>query len=229
MKGAEKVVNTFIAGAFIIGIFLVLILFFINYYIQTNAIVKSRDVERHAIALGNLYLSSDLLTYTNGKTLYRDVFSKEKLDNVMINSGNLFSYTKIFSDSNLFTQISYPNSIVILYVQDGETTDKWFLVGHGSVQANGFEFVQYGNCLVQKLKLDPATLGRLLLASQSSAGSATSPYGYLTVLWDKYDFKECEGSYNAQVGDSIKAFPVAIQTPNNDIHEGYLVVMLREI
>jgi hypothetical protein len=225
MKGAEKVVNTFIAGAFIIGIFLVLILFFINYYVQTNAIIKSSDVERHAIALGNLYLSSDLLTYTNGKTLYRDVFSKEKLDKEMINSGNIFSYTKIFSDSDIFNQISYPNSVVILYVQDGESNDKWFLVGHGPVQAKGFGYADYGDCLVQKLKLDPATLGRLFIASQSSLGQALT----YPVIWDKYDFKECEASYNAQVGYSIKSFPVAIQTPNNDIHEGYLVVMLREI
>lgn len=222
MKGAEKVLNTFMLALIAIGGFVVVMLFFLNYYVQTNAVIKTSDVDRHAIALGNLYLSSDKLCYTLGKTLSRDVFSKEKLDKEMINQNNLFSYTKIFSDSPIFKDVSFPNSIVVLYVQDAESNDRWFLIGHGSLWQNGFDYYSYETCLATKLKLDPQTIGRAFILYPIGL---SGPFP----LWDQYDFKECESSYTAQVGTSVKEFPVAIRVSDSDVHEGYLVVGLREI
>jgi len=221
MKGAEKVLNTFMLALIAIGGFVVVMLFFLNYYVQTNAVIKTSDVDRHAIALGNLYLSSDKLAYTLGKTLNRDVFSKEKLDKEMINQNNVLQYTKIFSDSPIFKDVSFPNSIVVLYVQDAESNDRWFLIGHGSLGQNGFNYFDYENCLMTKLKLDPQTIGRIFVYTTVFSG----PFP----LWDQYDFKECESSYNAQVGASLKDFPVAIRVSDSEVHEGYLVVWLREI
>jgi hypothetical protein len=221
MKGAEKVINEFILALLAIGGFVVILLFFLNYYVQTNAVIKSSDVDRHDIVLGNLYLSSDKLVYTINKTLSRDIFSKEKLDKEMINQNNLFSYTKIFSDSTIFSDISFPNSIVVLYVVDAESNDRWFLIGHGSLWQNGFDYYSYETCLMTKLKLDPQTVGRIFTYTTGLSG----PFP----LWDQYDFKECESSYTAQVGTSLKAFPIAIRFSDTEVHEGILWVWLREI
>jgi hypothetical protein len=221
MKGAEKVMTEFILALTIIGGFIVLILFFMNYYVQTNSVIKASDVDRHSTVLGNLFLSSDKLAYTIGKTLNRDIFSKEKLDKEMINQNNLFSYTKIFSDSVIFKDISFPNSIVVLYIQDAESSHSWFLIGHGSLWQNGFDYFSYETCLMTKLKLDPQTVGRIFTYTTGFSG----PFP----LWDQYDFKECESSYTAQVGTSLKTFPVAIRFSDTEVHEGILWVWLREI
>lgn len=226
MKGLELPSTQYLTSMILIGFFIVAILFFLNYYVQANAILKSSDVERHALFLGNLYLSSDKLDYTVGKTLSRDVFSADKLNKEMINQNNLFSYTKIFSDSDVFSEISYPNSIVFLYVQDAESNDRWFLNGHGTLQVQGFSYDNYETCLLTKLKLDPRLIARLFMSTSSAANS---PQNIIKSFWDSYDFSECESSLNATVGSVIKTFPVAIRTSNGEVHEGYFVVGLREL
>lgn len=221
MKGVEKVTNEIIFALLAIGGLIVIILFFINYFIQSNAIIKTSDVDRHAIVLGNLFLSSDTITYSVDKTLYRGILSKQKLDSIMINPLNLGTYQNIFSNSQLFKQISYPDTVVFLTVTDLQTNDRWFLVGVGSVQAQGFSANEFAACLSTKLKLDPQTVARILLATTSQAGSQ------IPVLWDQYDFKECESS-TLQFGYSLKTFPLAIAISGNEIHEGRLDVGLRE-
>jgi hypothetical protein len=224
MKGAEKVINTLFISLFALGLLTVIILFLVNYFTQTNSIIKTSDIDRHSIALGNLYLSSDKLVYTNGNTLYRDVLSTEKLDKEMISPLNLATYVNIFSDSDLFKELSFPNSIVTIYVHDYETGGDWFLLGHGSAQTAGFSYAEIEQCLINKFKLNPQTIGRLFIAQSS----AVSPQEKLLSIFDQYDIKECASSYS-QTGYSIKDFPVAIQTPNGDVHEGILFVVLQEL
>lgn len=227
MKGAEKVTWTLITALIAIGLFVVIILFFANYYIQTNVVIKSNDVERHGIVLGNLLLTSDKLSFTNGKTLYRDVFSKDKLDNEMVNLLKLVTYKNIFSDSDIFKEISYPNSMVFLYVTDLDTNERWFLIGHGPLTTT--EATDWIGCFGTKLRLDPQAVGRFLISIPALSNPATAPAAVLNSLWDAYDFSECEHSLSSQVGTTTQTFPVAIRISDTEIHEGILSVGLREL
>ena len=222
MKGLEIGIESFIGGMLVLGLIVVIFNLFIGRYFDIKTILNENAVDRHAIAFGNVLLSSDKIAYSDDMRTYRGIFDKIKLDEEMINQNNFMDFMKIFQQSEMLKEISYPDSLIGVNVVDKETGESWMLFGYGKMSIQAFSSTVYGECLFNKLKPDAQTVFRAL-----SNTLVFGPVG-LTKIWDNYDLKTCENELGDRLGTSYNTFPVAIRISDNEVHAGVLNLRITE-
>ena len=224
LKGAELGFELILAGVITIGFLVVIFNLFIGRYFDIKTIIEENTIDRHALALGNLLLSSKRLAYNEeaSSITYRGVFEKAKLDTQMISYSNFLNFLKIFDESMVLKEISYPNSVVAVSVVDKETGEAWMIFGNGKMTIEGFSASKYGQCLQSKLKLDAQTAFRTVVNVIVFRVSG------LSKLWDSMDLKACQNEFGQSQGTAEFAFPVAIRVSENEVHMGVMNVRLTE-
>jgi len=105
----------------VVSVGLVVIILGLVYfrYFDIKSEVQESDVDRHAFTLGNIFLSSEKLAYSDGDKLYRGIFDKNKIDNIKDNSDSLFN------------GLAYPASSVEITIEDTDSNNKWYFSGNG--------------------------------------------------------------------------------------------------
>jgi hypothetical protein len=217
-KGAALSITQAFILLISIGFLVILIGLVLGKYFETHTIVEGSEVEHHAILLGNLYMSSDKLSVTDGSSIQRGVFDKKKLDTELINRANFGDYSKILKSSDLFKEIGYPVSIIIVGVSDLESNNGWFLIGNGPGSSDPSKNIiidtTFVKCLVGKVKIDWNTIFRRL-------------YVVLPSLWDQADFDACLQKSTGASGIAQRTFPVSIKD-GDDVHVGVMNVYILE-
>jgi len=222
MKGLEIGIESVIGGMLALGLLVVIFNLFIGRYFDIKTIINENAVDRHAIALGNVLLSSDKIAHSDGTKVYRGIFDKEKLDEHMINQNNFLDFIKIFQSNEVLKEISYPDSLIAVNVVDRETGESWMLFGYGKMSIRAFSATAYGECLFSKLKLDAQTVFR------TASNTIVFRVLGLTKIWDEYDLIACESELGDRLGTSYSVLPVAIRLSNGEIHMGVLSLRLTE-
>jgi hypothetical protein len=204
-----------------LAISIVILFLFFGHMFLVIPIIKENEIERHSIILANAFMSSDKLAYYDNLRTYRAVLDKEKLDNEMVNKNNILSYLKIFDESKLIKEISYPNSAVFLIVSDNEQDSTWFLIGGGPIKGEGTGISTYSQCMLSHVRIDPAMIFRAYRKGF---------FNPIDAVWTDYDMQACNEVLNANQGFvAFKTFPVAIRYSDNDIHTGVLSLSLAEV
>ena len=221
-KGLEIGLESVIGGLLFLGLVVVIFNLFVGRYFDIKTIIKENEVDRHAIAYGNLLLSTGDLAYSDGTTTYRGLFDREKLNKEMVNQNNIGDFFKLFQDSQVIKKISYPDSLIGVNIIDKETGESWMLFGYGKMSVEGFSSTAYVECLGGKLKLDAQTVFRV--------SANTFLFGAIGMrkLWDDYDWKACEAELGDRLGTSYNTFPVAIRVSDSEVHMGVMAVRVTE-
>lgn len=222
MKGFAINIEEIFAG--LLAIVLVVFIFnlFVGHYFDLKTIINENTVDRHAIALGNVLVSSDKIAYSDGIKTYRDILDVKKLDQQVTNQNNFNAFLTISQSSELLKDVSYPNSLIAITIIDKETGNSWILAGNGQMTIQAFSGTIYSECLFSKLKVDVPTVARVM--------SNTFLFGVsgLTSIWSKYDLEECNKQFGQSLGTAIVSFPVAIRISENDVHVGIMSIRLTE-
>lgn len=214
---AFSITQTFIT-LIAIGFLVILIGLVLGKYFETHSMIESSEVEHHSILLGNLYLSSDMLSVTDGNNIQRAIFDKNKLDKQLINKWNFGDYLKLIKGNELFKELSYPASIILMTVGDSESGNGWFMIGGGAAKSDaGKNLVgDFSGCLMRNIKIDWNTPFRRM-------------YGniYFPSLWDQQDFDACLKAAGTKSGVAYKEFPISIKD-GSSVHVGWMLIVLAE-
>ena len=173
--------------------------------------VEGSDVERHAITMANILLSSKNLTHSDGNKFLRGIFDKEKLDKSLLKQESILDILNL-RNSARDLGIAYPNSIAFVRVSDLETNDAWYVSLIGESTIEGSSMIKRFDCLWNNMKIDVTMLFRI---------PAFSP-------WEIWDLRKCEMVYASSSGVSTQGFPVAIRVSDSEVHVGVMVVELTE-
>jgi hypothetical protein len=191
-------------------IIIVLALFFGGFF-DTHTMVEGSDVERHAITMANVLLSSRNLAYSDGSKNLRGIFDKKKLDKNLLKEESSLDILGL-RNSARDLGISYPNSIAFVRISDLETNDVWYVSLVGKSTVEGSSMTDYFECLWNNMKIEPQMLFRI---------PNLSP-------WKIWDLRKCYMVYASSSGVSTQGFPVAIRVSDLEVHVGAMVVELTE-
>ena len=220
-KGASQVFVMAVVAMLGLAISIIIFFFFFGHIFIVIPILKENEVERHSIILANLFLSTDKLTYFDGYRSYRGVLDKSKLDKEMVNQGSALSFLDVFHQSDLFKEISYPNSVATVTVRDVDNNNQWYISGTGNIQSDGTAAQSFFECMISHIRIDPASIFRALRPTVVPAPIAA--------FWTDYDLQACSDVLLSKGGVvTDKTFPVSIRYSNNDIHLGILSLSLAE-
>jgi hypothetical protein len=218
MKGTSLGPVYMITMLVAIGSLILLVAMFFRGFFETTTIVNENEVERHAIIMGNILLSSNKLVHSDGNKNFRGVFDKEKLDKVLLKV-NSISGTEDMKNPAKEIEVAYPNSVAIVRIWDLETGNGWYASLVGESVMEGYSSVKALECLFGKIKIDLTTIFRMPLLS--SGQIAPLP-------WSQEDLKKCQLTYFSSSGVSTQGFPVAIRVSDSEVHIGTLIVNLME-
>ncbi|MFH8086615.1 MAG: hypothetical protein QW609_02225 [Candidatus Aenigmatarchaeota archaeon] len=234
MKGQATAVTQMLAGLFVVGLIIALILIFLSKFLNIQTAVLSNEVERHAINSGNVLLSSKELVVSDEYKPYRAVFSKSKLDEYLITRKKYESLRdagleKLVEEIVLFQEkienlieegkikeMAYPNSIVfgvIVDLEDPNKENEWLIISRGPINIEGFSLYQTFECLLKDINIDWDMFFR------------PSPAGL--VRWPS--LAKCGINFISEAGVSSQGFPVGIKVSKDEIHVGRMYIWLLEI
>lgn len=113
-----------------VGVMAILYFMFEGKYFDINAIVESNEIERHVINIGQIVLSSKKLVYSemvgDEERFFRGIFDKSKLDGQFIPKVEYITGT-MEKDSEIKDDITYPNAVVRLRVENLDNDDDTWL------------------------------------------------------------------------------------------------------
>jgi hypothetical protein len=207
-------------GLITISLVVLLIFFFYGRYFDLHVMIKEATIERHAITLAQILMSSGNLTYSDGNKFYRGVFDKDKLAKHMIGSGtSVTDYYDIIISNNIFNETSYPNTAVVMIVQDKVNGNTWVLAGHGPIELANFNFVSFAKCLVTAVEAGKLNPIQRLFTIPSMTGMAGIELADLYI---------CLNNLGSGIGKTTRAFPVAIRNSDKEVNPGLMVIVLAE-
>lgn len=238
---------TLLAIAFIISLYF----FGIGGFLKISTIFEGSEVDRHAVILANVLISSDKLSYSDENKIYRGLLDLNKLNRYFVSEGTFDIHPFIIKSNPIIEEFSYPNSEVYISVWDFDAQKSWVLAGNGPSDG---KLAGFGSCIFSKIKLDPRTIFRLIAYHGTAAlggkgitfvaekvkipvaqsVNLVTQYTWstrllaMTGIWDQYDLKECENAVATKSGTTSKSFPVAIRISENEIHLGSLNIQLTE-
>jgi len=211
MKGLALSFSQMLMMFVILGCIIIVLALFFGGYFDTHTMVEGSDVERHAITMANILLSSKNLTHSDGNKFLRGIFDKEKLDKSLLKQESILDILNL-RNSARDLGIAYPNSIAFVRVSDLETNDAWYVSLIGESTIEGSSMIKRFDCLWNNMKIDVTMLFRI---------PAFSP-------WEIWDLRKCEMVYASSSGVSTQGFPVAIRVSDSEVHVGVMVVELTE-
>jgi len=239
MKGQATAVSQVLAGLFVIGVVALLIFAFLTKYLEIHVIVRSAEVERHAINSANVLLSSKALVVQDGGKIYRAILDEEKLNEHVFfvrrdnstfaewwnqRKGGLFvnwfkaaiNAVWLRIQGGELKEMAYPNSYVWGTIIDLEDADRgWFFASAGPFVWEKARVIENVKCLVENIK-PAATWENIFNLPPLTTGD----------IWDYY---ACGVEWASKTGVSSHGFPVAIKTSDGEVHAGRMVVWLMEV
>lgn len=205
-KGISMVVAVMVAALIGIGIMAAIHYIRSMAFWDVHVMVVEAGVERHAINLAQVLLSSDKLNVefpTEKSIPYRGIFDKEKIEQQFVKG------------SELSKEIGYPNSMAIIGVEDLDTGELWTLGIGGPVTIEGLKITSFLDCLISKIKIDHTIFFRVGFVP-----------GFPS-FWENYDVVSCIVSEASNYGAVVRYFPVAIKS-GDEVHLGKLAVTVME-
>jgi hypothetical protein len=113
MKGQYKMLADILVGLLVIALIIAIYFLFIGYYVIIKGVINDAKQERNTMNLGQILISSDMLAYSDGKTIYRGILDVGKLDSI--------------DTSELFKEISYPSYQYFFTVNNTESGQYWIV------------------------------------------------------------------------------------------------------
>lgn len=199
-RGVSTVVITMIVTLIVLGLTVGVYILWLSKYLDIHEMVREAGVERHTLNLGQVLLSSDKLAYQDDIFTHRGIFVREKI------------VSQLQGGSELTEEVGYPNSIIVIGVEDFETNEKWDVTTYGSFSVEGLKLSDLITCLVSKLRIDFSMIFRR---------------GPGAPFWETYDVRSCLRAEMSDYGSAVRSFPIAIKD-GDDIHSGRLVVTVNE-
>jgi len=201
---------------FLILIVLVLIVLiiglFFGKYFDLKTIVKSNEVERHAINLAQSLMSHKNLIFIDDNKVHKGIFDKQKLDNYLTKEQNFVDIGNLQPNEH-FQDIGYNSSYAVITIFDSENPEqKWIFSVAGSFAEEQTSLAQTITCLKQNGKMDITSIFKIL------------PF----TPWDFWDLKKCGIEFASSGGSSLKGFPIAIKDVDS-VHAGIMYVRLMEM
>jgi hypothetical protein len=227
-KGLTLTFGAVVEGLFTIGILALLFWFLMSKFLEIHSFVNELTVERHAINLANVLISSEEIAYEKDGKIWRGVLDSSKLDDVFVKKDEFIADT----DENLQPKdigIGYPNSLNLVEVIDLESCqnsecDGWIVSLSGPVLLKDLSVTRFASCLSENVKLDIGSIFRWIVGGPAAA------------LWQPYDINKCvqntvPGSIKSLFTGtpiSSKGLPVLIRYPDEKLHVGKIIVGVGE-
>ncbi|MEM5853174.1 MAG: hypothetical protein QXG39_00920 [Candidatus Aenigmatarchaeota archaeon] len=225
-KGLVITLNLILGALFAVGLIALIYWIFISRILEVHVAIEENTLERRAINLANLLISSEKIAYEKDGKIMRGILDSEKLENI-------FSREYIFLSQELKTKnigIGYPNSIILVRVLDLEECDSsgnckgWATLLSGPISLEGTSINKFLKCLSEHVKLDVGSIFRWAVG------------GIVLGLWQPWDVKNCvQNTMPANVKAifttskiSSQGLPVMIKYPNGELHLGRISVAIGE-
>lgn len=241
-KGIVLTISTVLEGLFVVGVIAFLYWFFLSRVLEIHVTVNEATIERHAINLANVLISSEKLAYEEDGKISRGILDSSKLDSVFVRKDKFLEEVinqKSFPSTDI--GIGYPNTWNLVDVIDLETCqssgcDGWIISLSGPVSLQGLSTVKFVNCLVDNIKVDIGSLFRYNLVSTLAGPIAGPVAGIAGALWQPLDIEKCvKNTIPASINSiftgtpiSSRGLPVLIRYPNGDLHIGKIIVGVGE-
>ena len=171
--------------------------------------------ERHSLTLANIFDSRPDIAYFDGYQYHRDVLNKTNLDNLMTTRQDFVNNwkTKIYPDSKLSENFSYPDSFAVIIVLDlekgsGGKYDGWITTL--SETNKTFSLDDFLNCLKEKINTND--IPNLFTLNSN--------------LHEIFKLEDCKVPMYSKILDY--GFPVAIEYQYDDVHAGLIKVLVIE-
>ncbi len=198
-KAQATFIMQMITAFFAIGAVALLYFMFYGRYFDIHAIIESNEIERHAINIGQILLSSKKLVYSENiageERFYRGVFDKSKLDENFIPEEE-YKLGIVEREGGIKEDITYPNSVIGLTIKNLDNNEIWHLAFADYNLKESSEFI---GCLIRNIG----------------------------IAFTK-NYEECRKTYLAsKTGTFEKSFPVLIKD-GNSLHPARLTIILTE-
>lgn len=163
MKGQAASIVSQLAVAFVaIGIVVFLYFLFYGRYLDVQIIVESNEVQRRAINVAQVLMSSKDIVWSESvggtERFYRGVFDEAKLDSQMVPSAG-YNHDQLLDSGALKKYVVYPGMVTAITIRSKDMSDAWFAMftdysnpdsaGFFSCVANSLDlsfFVEYDAC-----------------------------------------------------------------------------------
>jgi len=123
-------------------------------YFDIQATVESNEIERHAVNIGQIILSSKDLVYSETiggeERYYRGVFDKSKIDSAFVTEDEYETENIAYKENSIYDQISFPNAVAEIILEESERENLWlFTVTDYSLEGSS----DFMNCVARSVGL----------------------------------------------------------------------------
>jgi len=136
----------------VIGGVAVMYYMFRGKYFDIQAEVESNEIERHAVNIGQIILSSKDIVYSEtvgGEERYfRGVFEKSKIDSIFVTEDEYETDNIAYKDNGISDVISFPNAVAEIILEESERDNLWLFTITDYSLTGSSEFM---NCVVRSV------------------------------------------------------------------------------
>jgi hypothetical protein len=228
-KGLALTFGAVLEGLFTIGALSLLYWLLLSRFLEIHLAVTEATVERHAINLANVLISSEKIAYEKDEKISRGVLDSSKLDDVFIRKSEFLAYAKGYLQPKDIG-IGYPNTLNLVEVIDLENCkdsecDGWIVSLSGPILLEGLSVSKFATCLTENVKIEIGSLFRLIATGDP-----------VMALWQHWDINKCiqntmpgsVKSFFTASSISSKGLPILIRYPNGELHIGKIIVGVGE-